>query len=67
MRKGYFRSLIFFPFVRTFVTRFGKNGQWSPGGAQKNRSNQFSRSGFLKAMRHLVVEMGDARHAWGGD
>ena len=24
--------------------------------AQKNRSNQFSRSGFLKAMRHLVVE-----------
>ena len=26
------------------------------GWAQKNLSNQFSRSGFLKAMRHLVVE-----------
>ena len=38
----------------------------SPGGAQKNRSNQFSRSGFLKDMRHLAVEMGDARHAGRG-
>ena len=35
----------------------------APGEAQKNRSNQSSRSGFLKAMRHLAVKTGDARHA----
>ena len=31
--QGYFRSLIFFPFVRTFVTHFGKkegNDAWRP-------------------------------------
>ena len=41
-----------------------------PGGAQKNRSNQFSCSGFLKAMRHLTVEMGttpwEESKAWSG-
>ena len=33
-------------------------GSESPGGAQENRSNQFSRSGFLNAMLHLVPSSG---------